>query len=84
MFKRKAAEQVAILSSSPFAVSANIESTVNGAEVKPRRGAFEITVERRDGKSSVVWTGLKKGPPRRLKFPEADELLKAVKKFLET
>ena len=83
MFKRKAAEQVALLSSSPFVVRSNIVSTMNSGEDKPRKGAFEIKVEREDGKCSVVWTGLKQGPPRRLKFPEPNVLLGAVKNFLE-
>ena len=82
MFKRKAADQVALLSSSQFA-SSSIQSSINGGDAKPRRGAFEITVEREDGKSSVVWTGLKQGPPRRLKFPDPNVLLSAAKKFLE-
>ena len=56
---------------------------MNVGEAKPRRGAFEIEIHREDGKSSVVWTGLKQGPPRRLKFPEPNVLLNAVKKFLE-
>jgi hypothetical protein len=83
VFKRKAADQVALLSASPFA-SSSIGSSMNGGETKPRRGAFEITVEREDGKSFVVWTGLKQGPPRRLKFPDPSVLLAAAKKFLET
>ena len=57
---------------------------MNGGETKPRRGAFEITVEREDGKSFIVWTGLKLGPPRRLKFPDPNVLLAAARKFLET
>uniref|UniRef100_A0A8C5PKX3 Selenoprotein H n=1 Tax=Leptobrachium leishanense TaxID=445787 RepID=A0A8C5PKX3_9ANUR len=40
--------------------------------VKPRRGSFEVTLERQDGKRIEVWTGLKKGPPRKLKFPESE------------
>ena len=83
MFKRKAADQVALLSASPFA-SSSIVSSMNGGETKPRRGAFEITIEREDGKSLILWTGLKLGPPRRLKFPEPDVLLAAAKAFLET
>ena len=83
MFKRKAAEQVALLSSSPFVASSNIETALNDNENKPRRGSFEITVEREDGKNLCVWTGLKQGPPRRLKFPDPNDLLTAVQKFLE-
>ena len=83
MFKRKAADQVALLTSSPFVANSTVESSMNVGEARPRRGAFEIEIHREDGKSSVVWTGLKQGPPRRLKFPEPNVLLNAVKKFLE-
>uniref|UniRef100_A0A8C0WVW6 Selenoprotein H n=1 Tax=Castor canadensis TaxID=51338 RepID=A0A8C0WVW6_CASCN len=41
---------------------------------KPRRGSFEVTLLRPDGSSSELWTGIKKGPPRKLKFPEPQEL----------
>jgi len=57
---------------------------MNESENKPRKGSFEIQVEREDGKTSTVWSGLKLGPPRRLKFPEANALLTKVKKFLES
>lgn len=51
----------------------------------PRRGAFEITVSKKKGNSSdanLLWSGLKKGPPRRLKFPEADVLSDNMAKIL--
>ncbi|KAI8507206.1 glycosyltransferase 1 [Branchiostoma belcheri] len=35
-----------------------------------RRNSFECTVVKDDGKEMLVWTGIKKGPPRKLKFPE--------------
>ena len=57
---------------------------MNESENKPRRGSFEIQVEREDGKTSTVWSGLKLGPPRRLKFPEPNALLTKVQKFLES
>uniref|UniRef100_A0A8C6S1P8 Selenoprotein H n=1 Tax=Nannospalax galili TaxID=1026970 RepID=A0A8C6S1P8_NANGA len=41
---------------------------------KPRRGSFEVTLLRPDGSSAELWTGIKKGPPRKLKFPEPQEL----------
>lgn len=47
---------------------------------KPRSKSFEITVTYDDGEELVVWTGVKKGPPRKLKFPELSEVLKEVKK----
>lgn len=55
----------------------------NGA---PRRGAFEISVLRDIAKMDeavLVWTGIKRGPPRREKFPDPskliDDILKALK-----
>ena len=70
--------------SSPFVTNSSIETTMNSGDTKPRRGSFEIQVEREDGKTCVVWTGLKMGPPRRLKFPDPNTLLTEVKKFLES
>ena len=49
---------------------------------KPKRGSFEITVVRDDGQENLVWSGLKRGPPRKLKFPEEAELLDAVRAVL--
>ncbi|CAG9800477.1 unnamed protein product [Chironomus riparius] len=43
---------------------------------KPKRGSFEIFVTKDDGKKSQIWTGLSKGPPRKLKFPGYEEDLK--------
>lgn len=48
-----------------------------------KKGAFEITIVDEDGKAVTVWSGLKLGPPRKLKFPENDELITRVKKALE-
>ena len=56
---------------------------MNGGDAKPRKGAFEISVEREDGKTFEVWSGLKLGPPRRLKFPEPQMLLDAIKECLQ-
>ncbi|TKC46135.1 hypothetical protein EI555_005458, partial [Monodon monoceros] len=49
---------------------------------KPRRGSFEVTLLRPDGSSAELWTGIKKGPPRKLKFPEPQEVVKELKKYL--
>lgn len=49
---------------------------------KPRRGSFEVTLLRPDGSSVELWTGIKKGPPRKLKFPEPQEVVKALKQHL--
>lgn len=48
----------------------------------PRRGSFEIIVVR-DGEEDVtVWSGLEKGPPRKLKFPEAEQIVAEIDKLL--
>uniref|UniRef100_A0A182NAS7 Selenoprotein H n=1 Tax=Anopheles dirus TaxID=7168 RepID=A0A182NAS7_9DIPT len=52
---------------------------------KPRRGAFEISVAKTkdDEKKVPVWSGLKKGPPRKDKFPEAESILDDILKALK-
>lgn len=49
---------------------------------KPRRGSFEVTLLRPDNSRAELWTGIKKGPPRKLKFPEPQEVVKELKKYL--
>ncbi|KAG8511262.1 Selenoprotein H [Galemys pyrenaicus] len=49
---------------------------------KPRRGSFEVTLLRPDGSSAELWTRIKKGPPRKLKFPEPLEVVEQLKKYL--
>lgn len=84
MFKKRAREVVAALSSAPASWRAQetIESEFNPGSEKPKRGSFEIEILRDDGETVTVWSGLKLGPPRRLKFPDADDLLQAVQKAL--
>ncbi|XP_061196445.1 selenoprotein H-like, partial [Saccostrea echinata] len=36
----------------------------------PRRGSFEVTLVVGDTGEVPLWTGIKKGPPRKLKFPD--------------
>ncbi|CAB1435595.1 unnamed protein product [Pleuronectes platessa] len=49
---------------------------------KPRRNSFEITLQ--DGvKETSLWTGLKKGPPRKLKFPQPDVVVAALQEALK-
>lgn len=57
----------------------DFEATLNPD--KPRRGAFEISVVLED-KKELVWTGLKKGPPRKMKFPEPEAVAEEIKKLL--
>uniref|UniRef100_A0A8D3BBS4 Selenoprotein H n=1 Tax=Scophthalmus maximus TaxID=52904 RepID=A0A8D3BBS4_SCOMX len=47
---------------------------------KPRRNSFEITLL--DGETSL-WTGIKKGPPRKLKFPQPDVVVTALQEALK-
>jgi len=58
----------------------DVETVFN--EEKPRRGAFEITVVFDDDTQAEVWSGVKKGPPRKLKFPDAEQLVNAVRKVM--
>eukprot|EP01135_Chromosphaera_perkinsii_P004960 Nk52_evm4s307 gene=Nk52_evmTU4s307 len=59
------------------------EVLINHGMDKPRRGAFECTfVRSKDKKSVEIWTGVKKGPPRKLKWPDHDEIIAKVKKEL--
>uniref|UniRef100_A0A3Q2PL75 Selenoprotein H n=1 Tax=Fundulus heteroclitus TaxID=8078 RepID=A0A3Q2PL75_FUNHE len=48
---------------------------------KPRRNSFEVTLL--DGEISL-WTGIKKGPPRKLKFPPPDDVVAALQEALKT
>lgn len=41
-----------------------------------------MTLLRPDGSRAELWTGIKKGPPRKLKFPEPQELVVELKKHL--
>lgn len=48
-------------------------------DLTPRRGSFEISVKKSKSDEPVlVWSGIKKGPPRKEKFPEAAEILQDV------
>ncbi len=42
--------------------------------VATKRGSFELFYG-----GDLVWSGLKKGPPRKDKFPEDDEIIKLIK-----
>ena len=55
--------------------------------------SFTVSVSHRQGFShlcnfcyfdleSLVWTGIKKGPPRKLKFPVNEEVIQEVKKLI--
>lgn len=44
----------------------------------PKRGSFEISVN-----EELIWSGLGKGPPRKLKFPDSEELIDKFRKVLK-
>lgn len=76
VFKRKAAQIHKELSDLAPEQSFGLKLNEGG---KPRRGAFEISVAKsKDAKPTQIWTGLSKGPPRKDKFPEANQILKEV------
>ena len=76
MFKRKANEIFAGVQK--LIPHKNFELTLN-SEGKPARGSFEIFVTKAETEKKVqVWTGLKKGPPRKDKFPEPKELVDSI------
>jgi len=76
VFKRRALEQVTLLSQY---FNLEVESEL---VVATKRGSFEITLTRDDGEQVVVWTGVKRGPPRKLKFPDPKDLLDKAREFL--
>uniref|UniRef100_A0A3B1IQD1 Selenoprotein H n=1 Tax=Astyanax mexicanus TaxID=7994 RepID=A0A3B1IQD1_ASTMX len=53
---------------------------------KPRRNSFEVTLMEGDkGYGAVVlWTGIKKGPPRKLKFPDPAEVVTVLDDALKS
>lgn len=46
---------------------------------KPRSKSFEVTGVFSDGSEGLLWSGLKLGPPRKLKFPDPDVVLHKIK-----
>lgn len=76
MYARQAAalSQVLRVAAPQLAVALN--------PVRPRRGSFEVTLRRADGSDAQLWTGIKKGPPRKLKFPEPQAVVEELKKHL--
>lgn len=50
----------------------------------PRRGAFELNLSAGGSEDQVqLWSGLKRGPPRALKFPNAEEMHSRIEEILE-
>lgn len=49
----------------------------------PRRGSFEVSIYLKDSsdKKKEIWTGLKKGPPRKNKYPETSKVVEEILEF---
>lgn len=76
MYSRKAKELIDLIKK-----EVDVEFVVNAE--KPRRGAFEFVLSSPNSEDEVLWTGLKKGPPRRLKFPEGATLVENLRKHIK-
>uniref|UniRef100_A0A3B3S198 Selenoprotein H n=1 Tax=Paramormyrops kingsleyae TaxID=1676925 RepID=A0A3B3S198_9TELE len=50
---------------------------------KPRRNSFEVTLFVK-GEEVCLWSGLKKGPPRKLKFPDPAVVVSALEEALKS
>ncbi|NXI63185.1 SELH protein, partial [Anseranas semipalmata] len=48
----------------------------------PRRNSFEVSLVKEDGSAVLLWSGIAKGPPRKLKFPEPAAVVEALKSSL--
>ncbi|NXT63543.1 SELH protein, partial [Chaetops frenatus] len=48
----------------------------------PRRNSFEVSLVKEDGSTVELWSGIGKGPPRRLKFPQPETVVEALKSSL--
>ena len=72
-----------MLSSMKWCDDGDVAVALNEVEGKPKRGSFEITVTTSDGEEILVWSGIKKGPPRKEKFPDAETLAAEVAKKIK-
>jgi hypothetical protein len=43
---------------------------------KSRRKSFEISIAAPGKETKMIWSGIKLGPPRNLKFPDDEHILK--------
>lgn len=59
----------------------SVELALN--EQTPRRGAFEVSIYRKDlsDEKKQIWTGIKKGPPRKSKYPETSKVVSDILDF---
>ncbi|NWQ81663.1 SELH protein, partial [Columbina picui] len=49
---------------------------------QPRRSSFEVSLLKEDGSTVELWSGIGKGPPRKLKFPQPEAMVEALKSNL--
>ncbi|NXX10723.1 SELH protein, partial [Podargus strigoides] len=49
---------------------------------QPRRNSFEVSLVKEDGSTVELWSGIGKGPPRKLKFPQPEAVVEALKSSL--
>ncbi|NXJ05402.1 SELH protein, partial [Odontophorus gujanensis] len=49
---------------------------------QPRRNSFEVSLVKEDGSTVQLWSGIGKGPPRKLKFPEPAAVVEALRSSL--
>uniref|UniRef100_A0A3P9ANW2 Selenoprotein H n=1 Tax=Esox lucius TaxID=8010 RepID=A0A3P9ANW2_ESOLU len=64
-------------------VAAHPELTVVLNPQKPRGKSFEVILVKGE-KEVCLWSGIKKGPPRKLKFPAPDVVVSALEEALKT
>ena len=50
---------------------------------KPRSKSFEVILCKDEGTEIVIWSGIKKGPPRKLKFPEGEVIVSGIREQLD-
>jgi len=50
----------------------------------PRRGSFEITLVNDNNEEEIIWSGIKRGPPRKEKFPTDEEVAELAERFLSS
>uniref|UniRef100_A0A8C9QXE9 Selenoprotein H n=1 Tax=Scleropages formosus TaxID=113540 RepID=A0A8C9QXE9_SCLFO len=63
--------------------ASNPELKVQINPEKPRRNSFEVTLFG-EGKEVCLWSGIKKGPPRKLKFPDPAVVVSSLQEVLKT
>lgn len=80
MFKKRANEFFTEISKLLNNIKLTLILNENG---KPKRGSFEIYISKNKKSPKILlWSGLKKGPPRKDKFPSASICVNDANKAL--